>query len=143
MKLPFCSKCGKELPEGSAFCPSCGTSVTAVPTTKPRPKRTAELLLGILGGIFGLLGAGFALFVGGLGGVFGMAGAKQIVTLGWLAIVASIIGLVGAGLVTSRTKLAGGLMLFAAILGLISISFGYLFATILLGIAGILALFRK
>lgn len=142
--MRFCSKCGKELPEGAVFCTSCGAPMTpAVPMVKPRPRRTAELVLGILGGVFGLIGAGFALLIGGLGGAFEVAGAKQIVALGWVAIVASIIGLVGAGLVTSRTKLAGGLMLFAAILGLISISFGYLFATILLGIAGILALVRK
>lgn len=105
--------------------------------------RTAELVLGILGGIFGLGGAIIALSIGGIGGALGAEGAGLISGLGWLAIVASVIGIVGAALVNSKTRLAGGLMLLAAVLGLIAISFFYLIATILLGIAGILALVRK
>jgi hypothetical protein len=105
--------------------------------------RTAELVLGIIGGIFGLLGAGAALFIGGLGSVFGAGGAEAIIGLGWLAIVASIIGLVGAGIVKGRARAGGALMIVSAILGLIAVSFAYLLATILLGIAGLLALFRK
>jgi len=105
--------------------------------------RTAELVLGIIGGIFGLLGAIVALFLGGLGGAFGMSGAETIVGLGWLAILASIIGLVGAGIVKSKPKAGGALMIISAILGIISVSFAYLLATILLGIGGLLAIFRK
>lgn len=34
--MAFCAKCGKELPAGSTFCPSCGTPVQAgAPTGSP------------------------------------------------------------------------------------------------------------
>ena len=29
----FCSKCGKEIPEGAAFCPGCGTSTNSQPVS--------------------------------------------------------------------------------------------------------------
>lgn len=32
----FCSKCGKELPEGAVFCPSCGGSVNGTNPTQPK-----------------------------------------------------------------------------------------------------------
>ena len=43
----FCPKCGKKVPEGSAFCPSCGaklavsTKVDAGQETKEAPKAAA------------------------------------------------------------------------------------------------------
>jgi len=105
--------------------------------------RTAEMILGIIGGIFGLLGAVAALFIGGVGSAINMPNATTITGLGFLAIIASIMGLVGAALVNSRTKIAGALMVTSAVLGLIAISAFYLLGTILLGIAGFLALIRK
>jgi uncharacterized membrane protein len=33
--MSFCKACGKELPEGNMFCPSCGASVTAPATATP------------------------------------------------------------------------------------------------------------
>lgn len=44
--------------------------------------RTAELILGLLGGIIGLVASAAALFFGGLGGALGAEGASQIVGLG-------------------------------------------------------------
>ena len=35
----FCTNCGKEIQEGSAFCPHCGTRVGAAPSGSPRPGR--------------------------------------------------------------------------------------------------------
>ena len=32
----FCSNCGKQIPDGSAFCPECGTKLTA-PVTQAAP----------------------------------------------------------------------------------------------------------
>lgn len=29
--MSYCPKCGKEVPEGAAFCPSCGASLTVMP----------------------------------------------------------------------------------------------------------------
>jgi uncharacterized membrane protein len=33
--MSFCKACGKELPEGNMFCPSCGASVVAAATATP------------------------------------------------------------------------------------------------------------
>jgi uncharacterized membrane protein len=33
--MSFCKACGKELPEGNVFCPSCGASVTAPVAATP------------------------------------------------------------------------------------------------------------
>jgi uncharacterized RDD family membrane protein YckC len=37
--LDYCSRCGKQAPEGAAFCPSCGASLQAGPT--PQAQATA------------------------------------------------------------------------------------------------------
>jgi TM2 domain-containing membrane protein YozV len=59
----FCSKCGKELPEGVKFCPNCGADVngipngdsTAVAVNKDDSKSAVGAgLLGIFLGVFGV-----------------------------------------------------------------------------------------
>lgn len=32
--MPFCGRCGKELPEEAGFCPNCGAAVTQTVTSK-------------------------------------------------------------------------------------------------------------
>lgn len=105
--------------------------------------RTAEFVLGLLGGIFGLIAAVIALFIGGLGSALNLSGASTISGLGFLAIVASIIGIVGAAIVKSKTKVAGILMIIAAVVGIVAVSMFYILPAILLAIAGILALVKK
>lgn len=134
----FCNKCGQELSEGIVFCPKCGTKEGV--EIKKEKSRTVELVLGLLGGIFGFFGALFAIGIGGLGGAFGMEEASKVVGLGFAAIVFSIIGIVGAVLVKSKTKIAGWLMVISAFGGLISISWAFLLPFILLLIGGIMAL---
>ena len=115
--------------------------------------RTTEFVLGLLGGIFGFLGALVAMLFGGLAGSFGeafgsaeaVATGTQIVGMAFGAIIMAIIGIVGAAMVKNkkRHKLAGGLMIISAIGGLIAVSFAYVLATVLLLIAGIMALRGK
>ncbi len=105
--------------------------------------RTAEFVFGLIGGIFGFFGAGFALFFGTLGEAFEAEGASTISTLGLWAVVFSIVAIVGAALVFKYPKIAGALMLIAAVGGLISISFAYLLSFVLLVIAGLMALIKK
>ena len=38
MSNQFCSKCGSEIPEGSAFCPNCGNPVAPAPQPQPQPQ---------------------------------------------------------------------------------------------------------
>jgi len=106
-------------------------------------KRTGEMILGIIGGIFGIIAGLAAVVIGGIGETFGFTKASELYGLGALAIIASIIGIVGAVIVESKTRISGVLMIVAAVLGLIGVSFFYILPMILLGIAGILALLRK
>ncbi|MDP1553153.1 MAG: hypothetical protein Q8M06_09085 [Methanobacteriaceae archaeon] len=98
--------------------------------------RTIELLLGIIGGIFGLLGGIFAV-------LFGSIAAADIVILGISAILASIIGIVGSIYVTRNAKIGGIILIVSAVWLLISISLFGVMGSILLGIAGLVALLRK
>lgn len=105
--------------------------------------RAGEITLAILGGVFGLFGGLFALGVGGLQQTgSGAAGGTDITVLGWSAIGFSALALVAAVLVSSRSKLAGWLLLVSAIGGLIAISFFYILPFILLLIAGLMCLLR-
>ena len=105
--------------------------------------RTVEFTLGLIGGILGFFGALIALVIGGLGGAFGAEGASMIVNLGWAAMLFSILGIVGASLVKSKTKIGGWLMVVSAVGGGISISFFYLLSFVMLIIAGLMALLKK
>ena len=89
-------------------------------------KRTTEFVLGLLGGIFGFGGSFIALAVGGVGKFFGASGASTISSLGWLALLFSILAIVGSVVVRHKPKLGGVFMLISAIGGLISISFFFI-----------------
>ena len=111
--------------------------------------RTAELIMGIFGGVFGLLGSILSVIIGALALSFGTftpaIGIEEIGMRFLLALIASIVGLVGAGIVNShdKRKIGGSLMLVSAIVGVATVGVYYLLAAILLGISGTLALVNK
>jgi len=105
--------------------------------------RTTEFVLGLLGGIFGFIGAIIAMAIGGIGGIFGASGASTLVGLGWGAILFAVLGIVGAAIVKSKAKLGGAFMLISAIGGLVCISFFYSLSFVLLLIAGLMGLIKK
>jgi hypothetical protein len=86
------------------------------------------LVLGILGGVFGLGG-----------GIF----ASNIVGLGVSALFASIVGIGGAAYVLKNAKLGGIILIISAIWLFISIYLFGLPGAVFLGLAGLLAIFRK
>jgi len=94
--------------------------------------------LGLIGGIFGFLGAMFAIFVGIAGEAFGSANASQFYALGSSAMVFSTLGIAGACL--SGRKIGGWLMIISAIMVLISISLFGVLPFVLLLIGGIVTL---
>lgn len=114
-------------------------------------KRTVEFILGLIGGILGFLAAMAALALGALAGGLGaaidseeaMQSGAFVITLGFAAIVFSIIGIIGAALVKSKPKVSGVLMLVSAFGGLFSISMFYSLSFILLLIAGLMAILKK
>jgi len=108
-----------------------------------RMGRTAEMILGVLGGIFGILGGLFAIFIGGLGAVFETTGASEIIGLGTAAVMLGIMGIIGGAIVNRNTKLAGSLMLFSGVVGFIAISAAWIIGGILLIVGGGLSFMRS
>ncbi|WP_242315966.1 DUF4064 domain-containing protein [Bacillus cereus group sp. BfR-BA-01355] len=106
-------------------------------------KRTAEFVLGLIGGIFGIICAFVALLIGGMGAAFEADGANTVIGLGWGAVALSILGIVGSVMVRSKAKVGGTMMTVAAIGGFICISIIYLLPGVLLLIGGLMGIFRK
>lgn len=106
-------------------------------------KRTTEFVLGLIGGIFGLIGASTTLIIGGLDATFSSTGTSEIIGLGWFAILFSILGIVGSVVVKSKAKLGGWFMIISAIGGVICVSFFYIIPAILLLIGGVMGVARK
>ncbi len=106
--------------------------------------RIAGLVVGVLGSIGGFIGAIVALAIGGIGGALGAEGAETVTTGAFVALGASIVGLVGAVLSMAKPRLAASLMLVSAVVGVIAIFAAYILATVLLAIgAGLTFLGRK
>jgi hypothetical protein len=105
--------------------------------------RTTEFVLGLLGGIFGFFAAIIALVIGSVGGALKASGASTIVGLGFVAILFSILGIVGSALVKGKPKLGGWFMITSAIGGLICISFFYMLPFVLLLIGGLMGVIKK
>ncbi|MDP9212107.1 MAG: DUF4064 domain-containing protein [bacterium] len=105
--------------------------------------RGGEIALAIIGGVFGLGGALFAITVGAVDESLNAETATSTATVGgWAAMGFSALAIVSAFFVKSRAKVAGWLLLVSAIGGLVSISFFYIIPFILLLIAGLMALLR-
>jgi len=103
-------------------------------------ERTAEFILGLVGGILGLLAVPGFFFLGGLSAAFG----GPVTLVGW-AIgggILSAVGLVGAAFVKSRPRPAAVMMLISGVLGLF-VALGFWVGALLLLVAGIIALIRK
>ena len=101
--------------------------------------RVGALVLGVVGGIFGLIAALLALGIGGAGSAFGTQGSGTVVGLGFSAIAFSLLGLLGAGLAMAKPRFAATLLLVSAIGFLISVSWFALITTPLFLLAGLLA----
>lgn len=101
------------------------------------------LALGILGAVFGLIGALFAIGFGSMGSSFGNQEIASVSKNGIVALLSSITGLVGAILIFKNTKLAGWFMIGSAIVGFIAAFLAYIIAAIFFFIAGIMALSMK
>ena len=131
--MTYCQKCGNENADSEMFCKKCGEANNTMELKKT--SRTVELVLGIIGGIFGLLGGVFALMFS--------AFAPSVGSLGISAVLASIVGIVGAAYVMQNAKWGGIILIVSAVWLLISISVFGVLGAVLLGLAGLLAVLRK
>jgi hypothetical protein len=103
--------------------------------------RTGEMVLAILGGVFGIIGGIIALGVGGVQSAV-HSGGSNVAINGGVAIAFSALAIIAAFFVSSKSKLAGWFLVVAAIGGLIAISAFYILPFILLLIAGLMCLLR-
>lgn len=104
--------------------------------------RKTEFVLGLIGGITGILTAIIVMSVGGAASLFEAEGAGSVTTTGFIALLFSILGLVGACIVKKHHLLGGTFMLSAALGGTISISLFYIVPLVLFAIAGLMAVIR-
>ena len=109
--------------------------------------RIAALIVGILGSLAGVIGAIVAMAIGGIGVGVGeivedstvTSEGREIVWLGVVALIASLVGLVGAALAIAKPRISATAMLLAAIVGFICVFVAYIIGGLLLLVAAILA----
>lgn len=103
--------------------------------------RVTEMILGLIGAVFGFSGAFFALFVGSIDQ--SINGSGELSALGTTSFIFSVIAFAGAILVKFKPKLGGWLMLVSAVGLVVAISlFGVIPALFLLA-AGLMGIVRK
>lgn len=105
--------------------------------------RRAEMILGVIGGIFGILMGIFVVVVGGIGSLSGSSVYSLVFYLGLGAVILGILGIVGGIVVNKNKKMAGGLMLTCGLLGFIAIYLLWIIPGLLLIIGGILTFNKR
>ncbi len=101
--------------------------------------RTASLVLGITGGVFGIIAALLALMLGGIGSAFDAAGAGSIVGRSFFAVFIGVIAIVGGALAIRYPKVSAILQLITGVVGLVLIGWFWIFSVILLLVGALLA----
>ena len=104
--------------------------------------RTAELVLGIIGGIFGILASMFVIGVGGFSEAIGYKEYEFFYSRGGAGLLLGCIGIIGATIVNRNNKVAGVLMLLSAVGGLFALGYFWSISFILL-LAGSLLAFKS
>lgn len=105
--------------------------------------RMAELVLGLIGAIIGVLAGLFVVFVGGVASAMDVPEGSIVSGVAWISVLFSVAGIVGSVMMKSKTTLASVLMLVAAIGGFLCLGLFYVLPGALLLIAGIMGLARK
>lgn len=106
--------------------------------------RTAALVLGIIGGVFGIIAGILAMLIGGAGAAFQADDSGTIVGLGFAAIFIGVLGIVGGAVALRYPKAAAIIQLISCVAGFIAVSLFWIFSGILLLIgAGLAFLGRK
>ena len=105
--------------------------------------RTASLVLGIIGGVFGIIAGLLTLTIGGVGAAFDASGAESIAGRSFVAVLVGVVGIVGGALAPRYPKAAAVLQLISCVVGLILIGLFWIFSAILLLIGAALAFFGR
>lgn len=103
-------------------------------TAQKKVNRIGEIILAILGGVFGLLGAVLAI---------GFGAFADTISNGVAALLCSVMGIVAIFFLSSKPKVAAWLLLCGGVGVLISVSLSGVLPSILMIIAGVMCLVRK
>jgi hypothetical protein len=90
------------------------------------------------GGVYRVVGDSV---VGGIGSAFDFDQSGEVVLVGSIALAMSVVGVTGASLSIGRPKIAAGLMVISAVVGVITVFTANIVGTVLLLIAAALAFF--
>lgn len=110
---------------------------------KSTTSRVAEMVLGIIGGVFGMIAGVMALFVGGIGEALEEGTGSGVAGLGLACIVVSILALVLSCMINKNRILFGWLIIICGILNIIFVSAFGILSGIIIAVSGIIALSRK
>ena len=105
--------------------------------------RVAEMVLGIIGGVFGMIAGVMALFVGGLGEALEEGTGSGVAGLGLACILVSILALVLSCMINKNRVLFGWVIIICGILNIIFVSAFGILSGIIIAVSGIIALSRK
>ncbi|PET65154.1 hypothetical protein CN514_12350 [Bacillus sp. AFS001701] len=104
-------------------------------------KRTAEMVLGILGSIFAFGSSFFALFFGTVDEAFN--GKSEITSMGGTAFFFSVIALIFAIVINWKPRFSGIVLVISGIVILVSTGLFGVLPAILIVISGLMGIFRK
>lgn len=102
--------------------------------------RTAELVLGIIGGIFGMIGGVLAMTIGSIGSALSASGSGTIMNLGWGCIGVSVLAIILSAMINKNHKVMGWLIILCGVLNIVFVSYFGILSGLLIIIAGGLAL---
>lgn len=101
--------------------------------------RTASLVLGITGGVFGILSGLLAMMIGGIGSAFAAEGSGSVVWLGFGAILLGVLGIIGGALSNRSPGKASLLQAIAGLFGFLAISLFWILAGVMLLLGALMA----
>ena len=105
--------------------------------------RTASLVLGSIGGIFGIIAGILAMLIGGAGAAFEANDSGTVIGLGFAAVFIGVLGIVGGAVAPRYPKAAAIIQLISCVAGFIAVSLFWIFSGILLLIGAGLAFFGR
>lgn len=100
--------------------------------------KIAGLVLGIIGGIFGLVSASCVALVGEVADVVGMEEGSSIAIMGYIGFAAAITAIVGSSFAITKPKIASIVMIISGILILVSTGGLGIIPFIIIGIGALL-----
>ncbi|MEJ1313629.1 DUF4064 domain-containing protein [Latilactobacillus sakei] len=89
--------------------------------------RTAEMVLGILGGVFGIIAGVFSFFMGGIDSAMNSTSSSSLFGLGIGCIIASIVAIILVCMINKNRVVMGWIIIVCGVLNIIFVSaFGIL-----------------